>query len=663
MIVSLLIIFIMACCCMCFGVFGLMGYISDLVDFDSINDQIDSEYFAPTPPPVSMPDPPSEKEENISVLNLDNIQDTAVREFDVTDAARMFYGITDIPEFYIDEDAPYDVGDTKSFWLIDTDTNISFETETTLRYETDHLYFWIENGVAYNEGDLAALSENFENEIYPINREFFGSEFSPGIDNDPHLYVIYAGGIGNNVAGLFSSMDSIHPMAVDHSNGHETFYINSDNQNLGDGYTYGVLSHEFQHMIHWNLDRNESTWLNEGFSEFAVLINDQDPGLFDYYFLMNPDIQLNTWPNDETSTAHYGASLLFTAYFYDRLGEDATKALVAHPDNGLDSIDNLMVELDIIDPVTGDIVNADGLVRDWAVTNYLLDSSVADGRYGYYFYEPNGSAPITTEIEDCSEFDESYSVNQYGADYIEIRCKEDTTITFSGSQLVDLIPESTYSGDYSFWSNQGDESKMTLTREFDFTDHDGEISFTYKIWHDIEEDYDYLYLVSSYDGEKWDTIQTPSGTDDDPSGNNYGWGYNGLSGDGGEWIKEIVDLSQFAGEKIYISFLYLTDAGVNGEGALIDDVYIPETGYFQNFEDGIGEWDADGFVLVSDQIPQTFELALIRFGSETTVEILELSSENTAEFEVSAYERVVLVVMGSTRYTHQPTVYELRIAE
>ncbi len=659
----LLAFFLLTCCCICITAFGAWSFIIDELEIDYNSDHSDSEYVAPTPDPMDMPDPPTEIEENISVLNLSNIQNSVVSEFDVTDAARMFMGITDIPEFYIDEDAPYDVGDEQRFWLIDTDTNVSFETDMTLRYETEHVYFWIENGVVYDEDDLKELVETFENEIYPTNREFFGSEFYPGIDNDPHIFIIFAGGLGRSVGGLFSSSDSIHPVAQDYSNGHETFYINADNQNLSDDYTYGVLSHEFQHMIHWYLDRNETSWLNEGFSELAVLLNEQDPGYFDYYFLQNPDMQLNTWPDDDTTTAHYGSSLLFVTYFYDRMGVDVTKALVAHTDNGLDSIDNLMIELDIVDELTGEVVKADELVLDWAVTNYLLDDAVEDGRYDYYSYEPNGSAPITTEIDECSEMDMSQTVNQYGADYIKIRCGEGQTISFSGNQLVDLLPEKAYSGDYSFWTNQGDESKMTLTRFFDFTEYEGDISFTYNIWYDIEEDYDYLYLVTSPDGEDWEIIETPSGTDDDPSGNNYGWGYNGFSGDGGEWINEKVDLSEYAGQEVYIGFLYLTDAGVNGEGALIDNVYIPEIGYEQDFENGVGDWEADGFVLVSDQIPQSFELALIRLGSETSVERLALSPENTVEFEMEAYERVILVVVGTTRYTHQPAVYNLSVID
>jgi hypothetical protein len=46
------------------------------------------------------------------------------------------------------------------------------------------------------------------------------------------------------------------------------------------------------------------------------------------------------------------------------------------------------------------------------------------------------------------------------------------------------------------------------------------------MWHD----YDYVYLMASLDGENWQILTTPSGTASDPTGNNQGWGYTGLSG-------------------------------------------------------------------------------------------------------------------------------------
>ena len=116
------------------------------------------------------------------------------------------------------------------------------------------------------------LADDFEHNTYPTVREFFGSEWSPGIDSDPHLYILLARGLGNSIAGYFSSADEMHPLAHEYSNAHEMFFLSGDNVDLDEVFTYGVLAHEFQHMIHWNGDRNETTWMNEGFFEVAALL-------------------------------------------------------------------------------------------------------------------------------------------------------------------------------------------------------------------------------------------------------------------------------------------------------------------------------------------------------------------------------------------------------
>ena len=153
-----------------------------------------------------------------------------------------------------------------------------------------------------------------------------------------------------------------------------------------------------------------------------------------------------------------------------------------------------------------------------------------------------------------------------------------------------MLPQDPYSGSYAFWSNKGDQSDMHLTREFDFSDSIWPNSFSYWTWYDLEEDYDYVFLEISTNGQDWRIIRTPSSTSEDPSGNSYGWGYNGLSGGDGVWIEETIDLSGYAGEVIQLRFEYITDAAVNGEGLLLDDISIPEIDYFTDFESDNGGW-------------------------------------------------------------------------
>jgi bacillopeptidase F (M6 metalloprotease family) len=198
-------------------------------------------------------------------------------------------------------------------------------------------------------------------------------------------------------------------------------------------------------------------------------------------------------------------------------------------------------------------------------------------------------------------------------DYVEIDCRGEHTLIFTGSTVTGLLPEDAYSGEFAFWSNKGDESNMRLTREFDFSGVSGPIELTFRTWYDLEVDYDYLYLEAAADGQHWQILTTPSGTADDPSGNSYGWGYNGVSD---EWIEESVDLSQFAGKRVQLRFEYVTDAAVNGEGFLLDDVSVAAVDYFADFESDAGGWVADGFARVKNELPQTFRLALVRRGGE-----------------------------------------------
>jgi hypothetical protein len=205
---------------------------------------------------------------------------------------------------------------------------------------------------------------------------------------------------------------------------------------------------------------------------------------------------------------------------------------------------------------------------------------------------------------------------------------------------------------------------MTLAQTFDFRDQTGPLTLTYWTWYDLETDFDYLYLIASTDGENWEIIQTPSGTANDPTGSNYGWGYNGFSGGGPDWIQEEIDLARFAGQEVTLQFEYITDAGVNGEGFLLDDVAIPEIDYFTDFEADNGGWEAAGFARIQNILPQSYRLAVISMGDETTIEQIVLAGDNQIEIPLDFtgdVDEVVIVVTGTTRFTRQTAPYRIRI--
>ena len=656
---AIIIGIVVVLCCICVLVGGMGGYI-----YYTFN-QISSTGF-PTLPSVDNTTPTEAPEvtrppvDSISTETLDILENSIVPPNEPKELACRLDKICDIPDVMATSALPRVVGDTDNFWVTDVGTNENTEISATLRYVTPHVYFWVQDGVTYDDGEMKALMDAFENKIYPTNREFFGSEWSPGIDGDEHIYILYSRGLGSSIAGYFSSADSVHPLVHEFSNAHEMFLFNADNTFLGEEFTYGVLAHEFQHMIHWNQDLNETSWLNEGSSELAAFLNGYDPGGFDWLYINEPDLQLNDWPNDQDATTpHYGAGFLFMTYFLDRFGEEATQALVKDTANGLDSVEDVLREINATDPATGQPISADDFFMDWAVTNFTLDASVGDGRYIYTNYPGANRASATETIYSCPQSSLTRDVHQYGVDYIAIECEGDYTLSFTGSTVTGLLPADPYSGEYAFWSNKGDESDMTLTREFDFTNVSGPIELSYRTWYDIETDWDYLYLEVSEDGETWQIITTPSGTATDPSGNSYGWGYTGVTND---WIEEKVDFSQFAGKKISVRFEYVTDAAVNGEGLLLDDVKVDAAGYSSDFEADDGGWIAEGFVRVQNVLPQTFGLALIKT-SDSSVTMIPVNADQTAEISISlkSGEKIYLVVSGTTRFTRELGSYQIEI--
>ncbi len=665
-VIITVIIVLLCCCCIVLaaGGFGGLLWLGGEQANQSYMDE--TPVYDPTPfepNPSATPTAPVIVRPNIDEIStetLETLKNAIVPENDPRELACRLKNICNVPETF--PQGPFEVGDIKQFWVLNGETITYRQISATLAYKTEVAYFWVEEGVRFSQEEAKALADAFSEKMVPTNREFFGQEPSPGIDADPHIYLLYASDIGSNTAGYFSSADAQHPLVNEYANGHEMFVFNADNSPLSDTYTYGVLAHEFQHMIHFGRDRNETSWLNEGFSELAVLLNKYSTGFKDSSYLSQPDLQLTDWGPDVGQNApYYGASFLFTTYFLERFGEQATQALVRETDNSMDSVDNVLQAINATDPRSGQPIRADDLFMDWAVANYLQDKSVDDGRYAYQLYQPSRAAAEAKAFSSCpAEY--SDTVNQYGVDYIRFSCEGKFTLRFEGSTATTLLPVDAYSGKYAFWSNKGDESDMTLTREFDFTNVTGSLTLNYRAWYNIEEGWDYAYLQASTDGgQTWQILLTPSGTSEDPAGNAYGWGYTGLS-DG--WIEESVDLSQFARQKVLLRFEYITDAAVNGEGLMVDDISIPEIDYFADFEEGADNWQAEGFVRVENLLPQTFRLTLIRKGGQTTVETITVTPDQTAEISLdlgSDTQEVILVVSGTTRFTRGLGSYIVKI--
>ena len=617
--------------------------------------------LSPTPTLFQITRQPADQ---VPIDTMKLLQGIIVFKDDQALLACRFRNVCNIPPTLPAPPAPLTNGARQTFWALSEDTNSYFQVQATLRYVTSHSYFWVDDSVSTNPQDVKNLMDAFENKIYPTDRQFFGSEWTPGVDDDPHIYILYTNGLGATVGGAYSSINEYPPQIDQYSNAHEMFYISSSDL-LTDPHTYGDLAHEFQHMIHWFEDSNEPTFLNEGFSKLAEFLNGYPSGADEQVFINNPDINLTDWISGSTGQdiAHYGASFLFTTYFLDRFGADTTKALIHNQQNGLEKIDNTLALRNVNDPLTGKVITADDFFLDWAVTNFVHDSSLGDGRYFYHNYPTSPQASPTEMIENCPTDPISRAVNQYGANYIQITCPGSHTLHFEGATSTRLLPADPHSGSYAYWSNLGDQSDMTLTHQFDLSGVSGPVSMNYWTWYDVEKDYDYVYVEASSDGQHWNFLTTPSGTDNNPNGASYGWAYTGRSNG---WIQESVDLSQYAGKKVSVRFEYLTDESLNGAGFLLDDVSVPAIYYSTSFETNDKSWLAAGFARIQNTIPQTFRLALIIHGAtNSSVKIIPVTADQSIDIPLiigqNGVQDIVLVVTGTTRFTKELAPYQFSI--
>jgi len=600
-----------------------------------------------TPPPTTPLPPAANLAETALLQAILPIRDQRLL------AMRLKYHGQEVPEV-VNQSAPlYELGSQATFWVTDNFENPprQFQTQAKLKYITSHAYWWVEDGFNTNPDDLQRSAERFERETYLTNRAFFGSEWSPGIDGDVHAYIL----MGNipGVAGYYAAANSYSKMAELYSNEHEMFFINLNAIQPGNSNFDAVLAHEFQHMIHWNQDRNEDTWVNEGLSELAAFINGYGPSSYMGPFLAQPNLQLNNWEANVAS--HYGASFLFMAYFLEHYGEDTMKAVVADPHNGVAGFNAVLIE-------RGQADRFDDIFGNFVIANYLQNPQINQGKWGYTSLSPN--AVTVHQTHQTFPVEQAAQVHQYGSNYIELFHNKPLTIQFSGAPTVSVINNQAHSGQYQWYSHRGDDTNTRLTHAFDLSGVTA-ATLNYAIWYDIEADWDYGYVEASTDeGKTWTVLTATHSSTTNPSGNAYGAGYTGSSNG---WQAESINLSHYAGQKIMVRFEYVTDDAVNQSGWAIDDVTIPEIGFSDDMEQGDNTWQAEGFVRITNSLPQHFKVQVIEIGTETTVHALTLDEQNQGQYTIaglgSTVKEAVLVISGLTPVTSESASYRYQISQ
>lgn len=551
---------------------------------------------------------------------------------------------------------PFDVqvGDKQQFNVSNVSTDENYTITATLVQILDNVLVYVEDGIEIDLDALKRDAQTFNDEIYPRNRELFGSEWSPGIDGDPRLTILNANIEG--AGGYFSGSDEVPKSVNRFSNEREMFYINVASYPPGSEGYLSTLAHEFQHMIEYNEAERPTTWMNEGLSQLAEELNGftDSVGSIGTAYVINPDLQLTDWgASPQESLPHYAASYLFMAYFYEQYGKELDLKQLIKSGAG----ERLEVWAELARKLNPTIEDFGDLYADWAIANLINDGRRGDGRYAYQAL-PERAVPEPL----AGERDET--VAQFGSDYWQIDAgNQERIIRFDGSDtigVVDTEPE----GTAMWWSNRGDNGESTLTRAFDLRSVSG-ATLQFKLWYDIEPNYDYGFVsVSTDGGQTFTPLAGRYTTTEDPQGANWGNGYTDVSGQGdtAEWVDEQIDLTPYVGKEIVLRFSVITDDAATRPGMVLDNIRIPEIQFTDDVETDAARWQGNGWTRTDNQLPQRWEVRLVRIaGNTVTFEPLELDANNQGEYRLAPNERGAVVVMATTPHTTERATYTLAI--
>ena len=546
------------------------------------------------------------------------------------------------------EPVSYEAGRKDVFWVADLVDMEMYQVEAELLYVSEHAYWYFEKGIEPREETLVSAAQTFEEVIYPVVTEAFGSEWTPGVDNDPHMSILHSPLQG--AAGYYSASDEYPKEIYPFSNEREIFYMNTRSFNVGSTAYLGTLAHELQHAVHWASDAGEETWVNEGLSEVAKNLAGYGLSFIDY-FIASPATALTTWPSSRGSTLpHYGAASLFLGYLAQHYGgyEDLS-GLVARPEDGIEGVTAYVHSL-------GYEVTFQEVFRDWLVANYMDSHEI-----GVYFYDGlNVEVGVAATMQEHGQ--RSGTVPQYAGEYIELRLKEgDVRVSFQGQAEAPLLPVSAHSGSYCWWGNRGDSIDSTLTAGFDLSQV-SQATLSFWVWYAIEESWDYAYVeVSTDGGETWDILEGNLASPENPMGLSFGPGYTGQSGG---WQQDSVDLTPYAGMELLLRFEYVTDDALNEDGICIDDISIPEIEYLDDAESA-GLWDAQGFARTDNRVPQSYLVQVIELGDEITVQEMPLDQDGNGSLILQGFgaglERAIVIIAPIAPKTTQPSSYVLSI--
>ena len=330
----------------------------------------------------------------------------------------------------------FDLGEEKSFNLLSglQEDETSWITKTfILRATNDVANVWIEKSLDATVSD-AQLQELDEHILYSTPERSFRPDKGiiendnylfgapPNVDGDGKVDLLLhdiedgEGGAGN-VLGYVTSADLNPEPSDNHGNAADILYVD-----IKEGLHNGVpglawiIAHEYQHLIHfayqdktdWRILNAELSFVNEGFSEWASVVN----GYFDRRISYLSKVEEHGTPLMDWDTTEdlydYERAGLFTTYIADRIGPEATGSIVRAVTQG-EFGETYAVGADGYDVVlNAHSTSLSEIIPNFHLANFVNDVSI-DSQYGYALQERQDVAAVpTTPVDGSSKSSSDY---------------------------------------------------------------------------------------------------------------------------------------------------------------------------------------------------------------------------------------------------------------
>ena len=563
-----------------------------------------------------------------------------------------------------------EVGDVREFNALNLEDLSPIVVSAELCATSIHADFYVESRLGIPCGAFEDAAALFEDEIYPrVMAEFAPTSAQQSATRIALLHADIPG------AGGYYDSGNLYPVSIrPDSNERPILYLsvgrpNSSGDPRHPGYA-GLVAHEFQHAVHNLADPYEASWVNEGLSMLAGAAY-EDGRRFDYFLWACGPTHLVAWPAQTAdASCHYAGSGLFMFYLRHNYPDanGALRGLVADSNPSIRGIDSYL-------SAAGYDTDALSVFADWGAANYL------DGRSDLAAYQRAvPAAPVSSILTNAGSIDGPFV--QFAPTYVGLDLSEAIhSIEFRGEGLTPLTEVASQETGAFWQAGRTDSTDYTLTRSFDLRGVDPEdASLKLLLKFDIEEDWDFLYVVGSIDGgETWSFLESRGMTGVPGTAPAWAFGpaFTGISGGGAypEWIMEEFDLGSLAGQEILIRLEYVTDQGVSLDGVSLGGAWLPAVEYAWPVLDSAGindaapettperlrgGWSPEGFFFSNNLVEQSFVVRLLTVSesgeaSTTPIDLDESGSGSILFNNAVGYVReAAIMVFPMAPLTRQP---------